>query len=90
MTHPVPPTMRAPIGGHGPHWQLAQVDLPTAPPGTVRVRVVSAGINRADLLKLDGTYGASPTTGSFCAGMELAGIVKPKILVPRSYRWEPR
>jgi NADPH:quinone reductase len=42
----------------------------------VRVRVIAAGINRADFYKLDGTYGASPTTGTFAAGMELAGIVE--------------
>lgn len=76
MTETAPRTMRALIGGNGPHWQLEQVNVPTVPPGMVRVRVIAAGINRADLLKLDGTYGASPTTGSFGAGMEFAGTVE--------------
>ena len=76
MTKTAPPTMRALIGGVGPHWRLEQVDLPTAPPGTVRVRVMAAGINRADLYKLDGTYGVTPTTGRFGAGMEFAGLVE--------------
>jgi NADPH:quinone reductase len=76
MTKAAPPTMRALIGGRGPRWRLEHVDLPTVPPGVVRVRVIAAGINRADLLKLDGSYGASATTGSFGAGMEFAGIVE--------------
>jgi NADPH2:quinone reductase len=76
MTEPAPQSMRALIGGHGPHWQLEHVDLPAAPPATARVRVIAAGINRADLLKLDGSYGASHATGSFGAGMEFAGIVE--------------
>jgi NADPH2:quinone reductase len=76
MTKAAPPTMRALIGGHGPCWRLEHVNLPTVPPGVVRVRVVAAGINRADLYKLDGTYGVAPTTGSFGAGMEFAGIVE--------------
>jgi len=76
MIKTAPPTMRALMGGRGPHWQLEHVTLPAVPPGAVRVRVVAAGINRADLLKLDGTYGASPTSGSFGAGMEFAGVVE--------------
>jgi NADPH:quinone reductase len=76
MTETAPRTMRALIGGNGPHWQLEQANVPTVPPGLVRVRVIAAGINRADLLKLDGTYGTSPTIGRFAAGMEFAGIVE--------------
>jgi NADPH:quinone reductase len=76
MTKAAPRTMRALIGGHGSHWRLEHVGTPTVPPGMVRVRVVAAGINRADLYKLDGAYGVSPTTGSFGAGMEFAGIVE--------------
>jgi hypothetical protein len=68
--------MRAPISGHGPRWQLKHVNLPTVPTGMVRVRVIAAGINRADFYKLDGTYGASPTTGTFAAEVELADILE--------------
>jgi NADPH:quinone reductase len=76
MTKATPPTMRALIGGHGPRWRLEHVGAPTVPPGMVRVRIITAGINRADLYKLDGTYGVSPTTESFGAGMEFAGVVE--------------
>lgn len=76
MIETAPPTMRALIGGLGPRWRLEQVDLPTVPPGAVRARVMAAGINRADLYKLDGTYGVAPTTGRFGAGMEFAGFVE--------------
>jgi NADPH:quinone reductase-like Zn-dependent oxidoreductase len=82
--------MRAPISGHGPRRQLKHVNLPTVPTGMVRVRVIAAGINRADFYKLDGTYGASPTTGTFPPEWNWPGSSKPPIPRPRTHQLETR
>lgn len=68
--------MRALIGGKGSNWVLDDIEPPTQL-GAVRVQVHAAGINRADLYALDGTYTAnSQGEGPFTAGMEVAGVVE--------------
>jgi NADPH:quinone reductase-like Zn-dependent oxidoreductase len=74
-------TMRALVGGLGPDWALEQRDLPEQL-GAIRVQVMAAGLNRADLYALDGTYtAAGQTEGTFTAGLEVAGIVERSSLL---------
>lgn len=69
--------MRALIGGLGPDWRLHEKDRPETPLGAVRVRVVAAALNRADLYMLEGTYNLGGRTGDvYGAGMEFAGVVE--------------
>ncbi|WP_228389190.1 zinc-binding dehydrogenase [Cumulibacter manganitolerans] len=69
-------TMRALVGGLGPDWELHSVPRPTAGPGEVLIEVAAAGLNRADLLRLRGTYNAALTKpGTFIGGLECAGRV---------------
>ncbi|MGW6007404.1 zinc-binding dehydrogenase [Streptomyces sp. NPDC055210] len=73
-------TMRALIGGKGQDWTVERIDLPEQL-GAVRVQVMAAGLNRADLYALDGTYTAnSQGEGPFTAGMEIAGVVETSSL----------
>lgn len=68
--------MRALTGGVGPNWELREVDVPTPRQGQLLVRVAAAGLNRADLYMLEGSY--SPTAAelrTFTAGLEVAGEV---------------
>jgi len=68
--------MRALIGGTGSDWQLADRDIPSQL-GAIRVQVMAAGINRADLYALEGTYTAnSQAAGEYTAGMEVAGVIE--------------
>ena len=77
MTNNTPTTMRALVGGYGPDWRLEQHELPTMQIGGVRVRVVAAALNRADLYMLEGTYSPnSKTSDTYGAGMEFAGMVE--------------
>jgi len=52
--------------------KLAEVEAPAIRPGSVRIAVRAAGVNRADLLQRQGGYppppGASPVLGLECAG----------------------
>lgn len=52
--------------------KLAEVDAPAMRPGCLRIRVVAAAVNRADLLQRQGLYppppGASEILGLECAG----------------------
>jgi NADPH:quinone reductase len=69
--------MRALVGGTGPDWEVQEVDIPTPGPGQILVRVRAAGLNRADLAMLQGTYNRGDTAGEmFTAGLELAGEVE--------------
>jgi len=69
--------MRAIIGCVGREWMLREQELPLIRLGPVRGCVVAAGLNRADLLMLDGKYGLnSKINDLYGAGMELAGIVE--------------
>jgi NADPH:quinone reductase len=54
---------------------LADVDPPTAGPEQLLVAVRAAGLNRADLAVIAGTYQASAAPAPFVAGAELAGEV---------------
>ena len=68
--------MRALIGGRGPDWILDEIDPPEQL-GAIRIQVHAAGLNRADLYALDGSYTAnSQGEGPFTAGMEVAGVVE--------------
>jgi len=69
-------TMRALVGGAGPDWQAREIEVPTPAPGQVLIRVHAAGLNRADLYMLEGSYDPnSKTSAVFTAGLELAGEV---------------
>jgi NADPH:quinone reductase-like Zn-dependent oxidoreductase len=73
--------MRALIGGAGPDWQLREIDMPSQL-GAVRLRVMAAGLNRADLYALEGSYTAnSQTDGEYTAGMEVAGVIEVSSLL---------
>ena len=62
--------------------QLGEVAAPRLEPGSVRIRNVACGVNRADLLQRQGFYpppkGASPILGLECAGriVEVAADVR--------------
>jgi NADPH:quinone reductase-like Zn-dependent oxidoreductase len=73
MQYDIPPTMPALQGGLGPNWVTNTVAVPVPPPGFLLVRVMAAGLNRADQYMLEGNYLASG--GAFTAGLELAGEV---------------
>ncbi|WP_231976103.1 quinone oxidoreductase family protein [Streptomyces sp. 3214.6] len=69
-------SMPALVGGVAPDWELRDVPVPTPEPGQVLVCVHAAGINRADLLMLEGTYNpGAGTSSAYTAGLELAGEV---------------
>lgn len=69
-------TMRALVGGVGTEWEVRDVDVPTPRPGQLLVRVGAAGLNRADVGMLLGTYNpGGRRLATFTAGMELAGEV---------------
>lgn len=65
--------MRALVGGVGRDWVMRDVPVPEAGAGEVLVRVRAAGLNRADLLMLQGIYPG--TRAEFTAGSEVAGEV---------------
>lgn len=59
--------MHALIGGAGSNWQLRDIDAPSQL-GAIRIQVMAAGLNRADLYALDGTYTAnSQQAGEYTA-----------------------
>jgi NADPH:quinone reductase-like Zn-dependent oxidoreductase len=70
-------TMKALVGGMGPDWVLDEVPVPVPAKDQVLVRVWAAGVNRADLLMLEGAYNPEATwhTTTFVAGLELPGEV---------------
>jgi len=68
--------MTAFVGGLGPDWERQEVDVPVPRPGQLLIRVRAAGLNRADLHMLHGTYNpGGKRRPTFTAGMELAGEV---------------
>jgi len=71
-------TMRALIGGTGPDWILkSDAAIPALSLGAVRVRVMAAALNRADLYMLQGSYSPRLKPGDvYPAGMEFAGVVE--------------
>jgi NADPH:quinone reductase len=71
-------SMLALVGGSGPDWETREVAVPTPGAGQVLVRVWAAGVNRADLGMLGGSYNPAGMArgGEFTAGLELAGEVE--------------
>lgn len=68
--------MSALIGGAGPDWEVRELDVPSPGPRQVLIHVRAAGLNRADLYMLEGSYSPnSKTSNSFTAGLEMAGEV---------------
>ena len=67
--------MAALVGGVGAEWERREVDVPVPRPGQLLVRVRAAGLNRADLHMLNGTYNPGRELRTFTAGLELAGEV---------------
>jgi NADPH:quinone reductase len=68
--------MRALVGGAGPDWQVRELEVPAPGPGQVLIGVHAAGLNRADLYMLEGSYQPnSKTSAVYTAGLELAGEV---------------
>lgn len=72
--------MTALVGGAGREWERREVDVPSPRAGQMLIRVRAAGLNRADLGMLHGTYNPGGGPGAwplrtFTAGLELAGEV---------------
>ena len=69
-------TMSALVGGAGPDWVLRELEIPTPGPGQILIKVHAAGMNRADIYMLEGSYSPnSKTSNVFTAGLEMAGEV---------------
>ena len=64
--------------------ELIECDVPRCEAGQVRIRVVAAGINRADLLQAAGLY-PPPPGDSHIPGLECAGIISE---VSEGSRWQ--
>lgn len=64
--------------------ELIECDVPRCEAGQVRIRVVAAGINRADLLQAAGLYPPPPGV-SHILGLECAGIISE---VSEGSRWQ--
>lgn len=62
------------LQGHKGQPLLIECDAPVCAPGQVRIRVVAAGLNRADLLQAAGLY-PPPAGVSDILGLECAGII---------------
>lgn len=58
-----------------PSMQLAETPTPDPGPGEVRVEVKAVGINRADLLQVQGLYPAPPGFDPRIPGLEYAGVI---------------
>jgi len=64
-------------GAGGPEvLELGEHELPELGPEQIRVRVVAAGLNRADLLQRRGRYPAPPGVPPDVPGLEYAGVVE--------------
>lgn len=76
------------IGKGGPEaLALREVPTPAPGPGQIRVRVVAAGLNRADVLQRRGGYPAPPGWPSDIPGLEYAGTVES--LGEGVLQWQP-
>ena len=64
--------------------ELIECDVPRCEAGQVRIRVVAAGINRADLLQAAGLYPPPPGVSNIL-GLECAGIISE---VSEGSRWQ--
>ncbi|MHA2787563.1 quinone oxidoreductase family protein [Corynebacterium sp. S7] len=69
-------TMRAIIGGRGPDFEIAEVEVPQPGPGEVLIKNFASATNNADLPSLES---ADPTNGGsgqeYIAGYEYAGEI---------------
>ena len=64
-------------GSGGPEvLEIGEHELPELGPEQIRVRVVAAGLNRADLLQRKGRYPAPPGVPQDVPGLEYAGVVE--------------
>jgi NADPH2:quinone reductase len=69
-------TMRALVGGVDTEWAERELAVPKPGPGQILIRVRAAGLNRADLYMLEGSYNPNTKTSNvYTAGLELAGEV---------------
>ena len=69
-------SMRALVGGIGPDWEVRELAVPAPGPGQILIRVRAAGVNRADLYMLEGSYSPNTKTSNvYTAGLEMAGEV---------------
>ena len=67
--------------------EIRDVPMPEAGPGDIRVRVATAGVNRADLLQRRGAYRAPEGSPQDIPGMEFSGTVQA--VGPGVTRWTP-
>src|SRR5947209_16191891 len=67
--------------------EIQEVPTPEVSGDYVRVRVRAAGLNRADLVQMAGSYPAPPGSPSNIPGLEFAGEVDA--LGPLARRWKP-
>src|SRR5688572_2230525 len=63
-----------PTPGEADALVLADVDAPTLRPGEVRIEVVAAGVNRADVMQRKGFY-PPPPGESELPGLEVSGTI---------------
>jgi NADPH:quinone reductase len=63
------------VAGTAPTWELRELPVPDPGAPDLLVRVHAAGLNRADLMVLDGSYRPGATGDGWTAGFELAGEV---------------
>ena len=56
--------------------EMTEIQLPPPAPGELRVRVITSGVNRADLLQRRGVYPAPPGFPQEIPGLEYAGLVE--------------
>lgn len=76
----------APEPGGPEALQLVELDRPTPGPGEVLVRVVAAGVNRADVMQRRGHYPPPPGYPDMI-GLEVSGVVEA--LGEGTTGWEP-
>jgi putative PIG3 family NAD(P)H quinone oxidoreductase len=63
------------VAGTAPEIEIVDLPEPEPGPGEVRIRVLAAGLNRADLLQMKGLYPPPPGVSSI-PGLECCGIVE--------------
>ena len=69
-------TMQALVGGLGPIWERREHPVPAPGHGEAVIRIRAAGLNRADLHRLAGTYNPGAVgSAEFVGGLEGAGEV---------------
>ncbi|MEE8585382.1 MAG: zinc-binding dehydrogenase [Acidobacteriota bacterium] len=74
MPHLTRRVWRTPRAGSLRRLTLKEENLPSLPPGHIRVQTRACGLNFADIFALLGLYSATPS-GSFIPGLEFSGTV---------------